>query len=246
MGNYRWEIRLGTALVVVSALVYFVHYALFHDAHHIFIYLVGDIAFVPIEVLLVTVLIHRLLEQREKSQKLEKLNIVIGAFFSEVGTRMLAHLSDSDPNLEDIKSFLVVEQDWGAKDFTTACSKLELYDYEIDISKVNLTCMRDMLVAKREFLVRLLENPILLEHESFTTLLQAVFHATEELEARDDLSTLPESDIQHLQGDLLRAYTQLVGQWIGYMQHLNANYPYLFSLAMRLNPFDRSSSAVVK
>jgi nitrate reductase gamma subunit len=59
-------IVLGLLLVLLSAVSYLAHYAIFGDAHHIFIYLVGDIAFVPIEVLLVTLIIHRLLESREK------------------------------------------------------------------------------------------------------------------------------------------------------------------------------------
>ena len=51
---------LAAALLTLSALFYWMHFLLFHDAHHIFIYLVGDIAFVPIEVLLVTLILHRL------------------------------------------------------------------------------------------------------------------------------------------------------------------------------------------
>ncbi|MFY9799780.1 MAG: two pore domain potassium channel family protein, partial [Methanoregula sp.] len=31
-----------------------------------------------------------------------------------------------------------------------------------------------------------------------------------------------------------------------YMQHLKKKYPYLFSLAMRTNPFDVHASAIVK
>ena len=61
MKRGRWQLYLGLSLVVLSILLYLGHYALFRDAHHIFIYLVGDVAFVPIEVLMVTLIIHRLL-----------------------------------------------------------------------------------------------------------------------------------------------------------------------------------------
>ncbi|MBE0634895.1 two pore domain potassium channel family protein, partial [Candidatus Bipolaricaulota bacterium] len=47
---------------------------------------------------------------------------------------------------------------------------------------------------KRDFLLRLLENPNLLEHEAFTALLRAVLHVTEELWYRDDLSMLTAPD----------------------------------------------------
>ena len=93
MAKIKWEAKLAVVLIALSILMYALHFALFHDFHHIFIYFVGDVAFIPIEVLMVTLIIHRLLEQRDRKQKLEKLNIVIGAFFSEVGTKLLMHLS---------------------------------------------------------------------------------------------------------------------------------------------------------
>jgi hypothetical protein len=93
--------------------------------------------------------------------------------------------------------------------------------------------------------VRLLENPTLLEHESFTDLLRAVFHLTEELAYREDLSRSPTSDRAHIAGDINRAYHLLVHQWVDYMEYLKMNYPYLFSLAMRTNPFDREASPIV-
>jgi hypothetical protein len=94
-------------------------------------------------------------------------------------------------------------------------------------------------------MVRLLENPLLLEHESFTDLLWAVFHLTEELDSRDSLEGLPGIDMEHLAGDAARAYERLTGQWLSYMEHLKKAYPYLFSLALRLNPFDPEASVFV-
>jgi len=246
MKHLRWQLFLGIGLVVLSAILYFIHFQFFHDAHHIFIYLVGDIAFVPIEVLLVTLIIHRLLSAREKRARLEKLNMVIGTFFSEIGTRLLTHFSDFDPNLDDIRKKLLVANDWTDQEFRDVSSRLRRYQYGIDIKKVSLEHLRDFVVGKRGFLVRLLENPNLLEHESFTGLLRAVFHMAEELESREDLKSLPDSDYQHLAGDMKRVYILLVGEWLDYMKYLKYNYPYLFSLAMRLNPFDLEGSPVVK
>ena len=60
----------------------------------------------------------------------------------------------------------------------------------------------------------------------------------EELENRDDLSKLPKSDYNHLSGDVVRIYSFLILEWLQYMEHLENNYPYLFSLAIRTNPFD--------
>ena len=105
--------------------------------------------------------------------------------------------------------------------------------------------LQGFLVGRRSFVLRLLENPNLLEHESFTDLLWAVSHLTEELAYREDVRRLPDSDYAHLAGDMERAYTLLASQWLAYMKHLGDNYPYLFSLAMRTNPFDPHASPVV-
>ena len=60
MKRHLWQILLAVTLLVLSAALYLLHFSIFRDAHHIAIYLLGDIAFLPLEVLLVTVIIHRL------------------------------------------------------------------------------------------------------------------------------------------------------------------------------------------
>ncbi len=246
MKGHGWQITLGLILVLLSAGFYLLHYAIFRDYHHIFIYMVGDIAFVFIEVLLVTLIIHRLLSERERRSRMEKLNMVIGAFFSEVGTKLLTYFSDLDPNLETIRKELLIAADWTDRKFMEVTRRLKNYKYDIKIEKGELVCLRDFLVQKRDFLLRLLENPNLLEHESFSELLRSVFHLSEELETRQDLGNLPDTDYEHLSKDIKRSYVILVHQWFDYMRHLKDNFPYLFSLAMRTNPFDQTASPVVK
>jgi hypothetical protein len=219
-----------------------VHYTIFRDPHHILIYLIGDIAFVFIEVLMVTLVIHSLLNMKEKKERLEKLNMLIGVFFSEVGTKLLALFSDCDPNLEEIKQNLIITPKWTDIEFEQINNKLRNYKYKIDINKINLNDLRNFLIKKSDFLVRLLENPNLLEHQSFTEVLRAVFHMTEELEHREKTKQLSKKDLQHIEGDIKRSYDLLVIEWLNYMNYLKKNYPYLFSLAMRLNPFDEDAS----
>jgi hypothetical protein len=49
-----------------------------------------------------------------------------------------------------------------------------------------------------------------------------------------------------LKVDAQRIYKQLMHEWLEYMKYLKANYPYLFHLAMRTNPFDKAASTVIK
>jgi len=241
----NWQLKLGAALVVLSAVVYFLHYLIFRDVHHIMIYLIGDIAFVFLEVLMVTVVIHELLNRREKRQRLEKMNMVIGAFFSEVGTELLRMISDWDHDLGDMRTRLQVTTLWTEEQFDTVERSMKDYTFHVSPDQFDPLELRALLGNKLEFLLRLMENPNLLEHESFTDLLLAVFHLSEELVARKDLAELPPTDRAHLAGDVNRVYGQLTDRWLDYMKYLRTNYPYLFSLAVRTNPFDETASPIV-
>ncbi len=95
-------------------------------------------------------------------------------------------------------------------------------------------------------MITLLENPNILEHERFTDLLWATFHLTEELEARASLDNLPDSDLGHIAVDIERLFSLLIIEWVAYVEHLQSNYPYLFSLVTRIHPFQEAPSAVVR
>mgnify|MGYP001151429769 FL=1 len=234
----NWRIVMGLVFIVLSALVYFIHFLIFRDPHHIFMYLVGDIAFVFIEVLLVTMIIDQLLHAREKLTLLFKLNMIIGLFFTEAGRELIARLSTFYPDVEKIRNDLIVTERWSREDFTNLEKRLETIDYRMDSRRGDLEGLRAFLGEKRDFLLRLLENPNLLEHEEFTDLLWGIVHLAEELSFRKDLAALPKTDHAHLSVDMRRAFTRLVRGWIRYMAHLKKDYPYLFHLAVRTNPFD--------
>ncbi len=68
----------------------------------------------------------------------------------------------------------------------------------------------------------------------------------EELSFRSQVSALSEADYEHLAGDIKRVYCLLAREWVAYLEHLHANYPFLFSLAMRTNPFDATASVEIK
>lgn len=246
MKRLHWQIVFGLSLVVLSTILYLLHYTVFRDSHHISLYLIGDIAFLPIQVLLVTLIIDRLLNVREKRSMLKKLNMVIGAFFSEAGTGLLKSFSDFALQNDQIRKDFVEGNDWSNKAFSNMGKRLKHYDYRIESQKGNLEELKKLLLQKRGFLLALLENPNLLEHESFTELLWAVFHLTEELAFRVDLRGLPNPDYEHLAGDIKRAYMLLIIEWLAYMKHLREDYPYLFSLAVRMNPFDPNASPIIK
>jgi len=208
--------------------------------------MLGDFGFLFLDVLLVILLIERLLSRREKRSIMNKLNMVIGTFLSEVGLELLRKFSNFVINSQNLERQLELSPDWEKKDFKKAMAAVQEFPYEIKIDKSSLFEIRQFLLSKRPFLMRLLENPNLLEHERFTDLLWAVFHLTEELVFRGDLlENLPDADYEHLNIDLQRAYSQLTIEWLSYTAHLKESYPYLYSLAARVNPMNPQASPVV-
>jgi len=245
MRRYLPFIILACGFMALSALIYFIHYAIFHDVHHIFIYMVGDLAFLPLEVFLVIIVVERLLARREKQAIMQKLNMVVGAFFSEVGNELLQRLLVCFDKGSNISQQLAVKQNWTHVDFKKATAFAQAINGETDCGGIDLNGVKNFLVQKRQFLVALLENPNLLEHELFTDLLWATFHLTEELEARKSLTDMPQADIKHIAGDIQRVYRQLIVEWLSYVEHLKSKYPYLFSLVARTHPFQEHPSPVV-
>ncbi len=246
MKGYRLFLVAAAGFIAVSAILYYVHYLIFHDTHHIFIFMLHDFAFLPLEVFLVVIVIERILTRREKLSILYKLNMVIGAFYSEVGNELLTYLLKYFRNHEEIKRNLNITSDWGPKEFKAASAYAYNLKADVDIHACNLGELKKFLQEKRLYLLTLLENPNLLEHDRFTDLLWATTHLDEELQARQSLDDIPDSDLEHLAIDIERMYDHLASEWLDYVQHLKATYPFLYSLVLRTHPFQESPSATVK
>jgi len=246
MKRSRWTISVVLSLLAIALVFYLINYLIFRDVPFILRLLTLQLGFTPISVILITLVLNQLLIRREKRTRLEKLNMVIGAFFSEVGTNLLKSFSDFNPERESVSKELIITANWSNNQFANASEHFRNYNYKIEIQVERLEELKDLLTEKRGFMLRLLENPNLLEHESFTDLLWAITHIAEELAHRTSLRNLPNSDYAHLANDIKRGYGLLVSQWIVYMQHLKNRYPYLFSLAVRTNPLDPNASPEVR
>jgi hypothetical protein len=178
-----------------------------------------------------------MLSRREQRSRMEKLNMVIGVFFSELGNRLLALFAAADAQAQRLRQDFQVSGKWTADDWARVEKALDEVEYEVPWDAVGQAELRRLLFGHRDFLVRLLENPVLLEHETFTDVLWAIFHLADELQLADQQDQLAPDHRRHLGVDITRAYGRLARQWLSYMQHLQGRYPYLFALAIRTNPF---------
>ncbi|MCF8033768.1 MAG: potassium channel family protein [Desulfarculaceae bacterium] len=187
-----------------------------------------------------------LLSRRERAAQLAKLYVVEGIFFSELGSELLLAIIAGDPRSDGLGEELRLKADWKPADFKHLEAKLAAHEYEVDPDQVDLEGLSNLLRSHNNLLLRLLENPFITEQDSFTECLRAVFHLKDELYHRPRLHPLLPTDRAHLGGDLKRVYQLLVMQWLIYVKHLSQRHPYLFSLAVRLNPFDPERDPVVR
>lgn len=245
MNKKAWRIWFGLGLAALSAVLFAAHYLVFRDLHHLGIFTLHDLAFLPLEVLIVTLIIHATLEARERRELFQKLNMVIDAFFSETGIELLECLAEFDTQRDHLAKHFTVSEGWTSQQFDAAAKVAGQHDFHLAPTREGTLELRELLMGQRQFLLRLLENPNLLEDERFTDALWAVFHLGDELKRRKDLRAVPESDFAHLTLDMERAYRCLIVEWLQHLRHLKARYPYLYSIAIRTNPLISDGSVEV-
>lgn len=235
---------IGLGLISLSIILHVIHIIIFKDPHHLFIYLMGDIAFIPLEVFFVTLVLDRVIDHREEGQRLKKTNMLIGLFYQELGNTILDHFVSADNTFDYLNT--KVDFKWDKEQYKVLSAAIKKHNHSVDLNMLNLEQLNESLRKKQDLVVTLLTNPSVQEHEVFTDSLMNLFHLQEELMQRSlqDLSTY---DRDHLKVDIKRAYRNLSIGWVEHLSHLQEEYPYLFLSAISHNPFDcRNRSEIEK
>lgn len=234
--EHKKNIIIIIFLVFLSAITYFVQYLLFHQKENTIFYLLQDLAFVPIQVVMVTLIINRFLNEMENSKKIKKINVIISTFFVEIGIPIISTISKFNAN-NDILFSKISIREMSSKEYNKLIKEVKEFNFDIYAEPAKLDELYSILKNYKDSMLNLLANPNLLEHDSFTDMLWAVFHVIDELQTRGEFHKHDKDDIDHLSNDILRAYTSLIIEWISYMNYLQREYPFLFTLALKKNPF---------
>lgn len=185
-------------------------------------------------------------ERRTNKTRIERMNTLIGLFYSVMGNRLLELCLSADPSIDAIRDKILIKMDCTEREFSRLLKYVEKHKFHIDSAEVNLSQLKTLLNHESNLLVSLLENPSLIENELFTELLRATFHLREELVLRTDLETCGKEDVKHLENDVNRIYGMLSKQWFRYVHGLKRRYPYLYSLVVRSNPFNEKSCVEIQ
>lgn len=228
MKNKKHYIMVSLILVALSAIMFLIHYLAFGQAVNTAYYSLMNLCFIPINSLVVTLILERLIDYKSKQERMEKLNMLISLFFTEVGYKLM---------------HLIIEADKSGKNYITSFNDLEevksqvdKHDYNIDIKDIELDKIMDALLEKSNLLVSLISNENITQHEIFTDLLMSVIHLRDEIIFYKN-DKKGELDSSHLEKDILRVYQNISIQWVDYLKYLNKSYPFLYNNAIRLNPF---------
>src|SRR6266567_2230447 len=107
-------------LLMFSLILYCLDYLVFGGWAGIAAGFLANLAFLPLYVLFVTLVIERVLKERERLATRQKLNMVVGVFFSEVGSAMIMDCLAFVRDAPELHKILRVDIHWAPADFKKA------------------------------------------------------------------------------------------------------------------------------
>jgi hypothetical protein len=224
-------------MALLSGALFLAQYEIYDKPADTGFYFFQDLAFLPINVLLVTLGVNAFMGYRDKRDKLQKINILVSEFFIETGIEVIRLLNAFVINIDKISACAATGESCVPRDFKRFVRNMGKLDITVDAGRGSLASLRDALVEGKSGMLSMFENPNLFEHDRFTEMLWALYHLLDELRSRDRLDDLAPSDLMHLSDDIRRAYALLVTEWAYIIKYMKGRYPYLYSLAVRKNPF---------
>lgn len=228
MKKIRYYFVISFILIALSSIMFFIHYLIFGQALNTAYYSLMNLCFIPINSLVVTIMLEKLIDYRAKKDRIEKINMLVGIFFTEVGGKLMHLIIDSD---KDAKNYIT-----NFEDLNKIKKCLYEYNYKVDMNYIDLCAIKNILVEHNNLFVTLISNESILQHQIFTDLLMSVIHLRDEIMfmEKDKESGF---NTNHLENDVIRVYKNISIQWISYLEYLSKSYPFLYNNAIRVNPF---------
>ncbi|WP_026884818.1 hypothetical protein [Clostridium akagii] len=236
MKKINLSILLLSLLIIPSLMIYVMHYYIFRDSMYLLKEFLSQLAFLPIYYIFSTIIIDNIMVSRDKTKLKKSINMTIGVFFSEFGNDFIKICSKYDTKFNDYSTNFRINAQWENYQYSKAYKFINNFQFCIDMYKDDVSILSEFLLNRRSCLIGLLENNNLVEHDTFTDLLLAIFHMCEEFKYRD-AANLSTKDYEHLAVDTERAYVLISKEWLNYSKHLKSEYPHLYALSESFNPF---------
>lgn len=224
-------------LIFSSLVLYTIHYLLFKNIYGTISTVLFSVAFTPLQAVINTQIINKILIQRDKVRNEKKLDMLVENFYSQIGTDLLKIFTTSDSNLSTISAISLDTNCMEDKYFKCLSKALSTYEYSIKENQINFDNIYEILNSNMKVFMSLLNNPILDEDSTFTDTLNSLVHLKKELEFRYIDSNLDNLEKEHIIKDLNSAYKLLSKEWISYIDRLSRLYPDLYIKELVYSPF---------
>lgn len=243
--NYKKQKIIKTiSLVFLVGVFYYIYYLIFGGARNLIESLVMSIATIPLDILVTGFIINYIVDKKDMDKKEDEVNMIIGMFYNQVGTEILDILVKSDDCVEEIRECALIKKDWGDKEYQKLYDSFNKYEYCVNIDKIDLENLKNILINNNSFFIDLVLNPMMQTKELFTETLIGVIHVKDELNDRFIGEKLDEYEKEHIKVDLNMAYKLLARRWVDYMFHLQKIYPQMFCKALIVSPFDNRDKVI--
>ncbi|WP_187115833.1 hypothetical protein, partial [Paraclostridium sordellii] len=173
MKKIRYYFVISFILIALSAVMFLIHYLVFGQALNTAYYSLMNLCFIPINSLVVTIILEKLIDYRAKKDRIEKINMLVGIFFTEVGGKLMHLIIDSD---KDAKNYIT-----NFEDLNNIKKCLNEYDYKVDMNNIDLCSIKNILLENNNLFVTLISNENVFQHQIFTDLLMSVVHLRDEI-----------------------------------------------------------------
>ncbi|MDO4648885.1 MAG: hypothetical protein Q4B26_09555 [Eubacteriales bacterium] len=224
-------------LILLSVLIYGVQLLIFHDPRNTAFYILQDLAFMPITIALATIVVGEVMNQREKEEQIQKTKMLCSTFFTELGAELMEIIIQNTDNKEELKRLSFGSGLKNPKDVETAQKEIEETEIQIHLSRDMYEKAIPLILSKQTTLMILSSNPLLFEHEYFTSMLWGIFHLVDEHRLRGEYEDLKPADVEHLEADFARVLALLLMNWVSNVRYMKDTYPNFFSEAKkRLKP----------
>lgn len=235
---------IGNALLIcslslIALSIYVIHYLIFGNAGQTISGLVLSLAYVPIGMLYEILLLDKILEQKEKLSSAKRMNLVIGSFYHEIGNDLIKHISKGDLSVIDSLCYNKIKDGCKEDKAYSLFDNIENYECNIDISKIDLKAIYQILERRDTFVLGLVTNSSIDIYDGFIEMLMSLIHLRDELQLRYMDKHDNSKDEYHIESDLCMCYLRLLDEWIKYMKELKEFYPKLYLKISKKSPFSK-------
>jgi len=238
--RYKYIITLGVMLSIFSAVLYFVNFLLFGDAHHLITAFGEELAFMPVYIFITAVVAEQLLWRSQKNEISRRTNALVGTFFNEIGHEIIRILTKHDSNFAALRANIQLDEGWDTSKVKSIHKLAGNYKYGAPKGIEDILEIGELLNSKKDFILILMSNASLIEKDEFSELLLSVNHIYEALKTMGDISGISRELIDHFHSDIERMYKNLIIVWSGYLSTIEKEDPYLYRLAIEQSERIRS------